>query len=192
MFVPSLPAPPPIPPGNKNENENTQKHHKKQGTVAGGVSLQLLYLHHYGMWAVFYPLFAELVFILYLAGLKLYFEHHLFGLGRGGAYRPFVAKEETLAEPSSRDDYSVVGGAGGGGGGDRREGTTLDSSPVGAADGGDGGADVAGGEGSGDDAAAVDAAGRELEGARKRHPANTGDEVNYCCCCCSSGVSSSC
>eukprot|EP00903_Cladosiphon_okamuranus_P007939 g7664.t1 len=123
-----------------------------QGTVAVGVSLQLIYLYHYGMWAVFYPLFSELTFIVYLAGLKLYYEHHLLGLGRGGD-RSFVKKAAGL---SSNDDYAVFGG--------------------GAGDGIGRGAAVAGGEGSGGDTPTSDPTGQELEGAEKGRLANVGGE----------------
>lgn len=154
-------------------HENTQR--KKQATVATGVSLQLIYLHHYDMWAVFYPLFTELAFILYLAGLKLYFEHHLFGVGRGGRDRPFVSRKG--AGLSSSDDYSVIGGDDG-----SSERASLVGSSVAEAGGGEG-VGVADGEGSGEETAADDSEGQELEGAEKGRPANTGDEVSCCCCC---------
>ena len=121
------------------------------------------------MWAVFFPLFSELAFILYLAGLKLYFEHHLLGLGRGGGDRPFVNRK-TAGLSSGRDDYTVIGGAGGGG---SDEGT---DSGVGAGSG-EGGALA-----DEEDTAASDSADQGLEGAEKGRPADTGDEVSLCCC----------
>ncbi|CAN0043739.1 unnamed protein product [Ascophyllum nodosum] len=44
-----------------------------QVTLAVGVVFQLLYLYHYDLWSAFVPLVGELVLILYLTGLKLYF-----------------------------------------------------------------------------------------------------------------------
>eukprot|EP00752_Nemacystus_decipiens_P005542 g5014.t1 len=135
-----------------------------QGTVATGVSLQLIYLYHYGMWAVFYPLFSELVFILYLAGLKLYYEHHLLGLGRGD--RPFVNRKTVGL--STSDDYTVLGVSGGGGGSGGE--TSLESSGAGAGRGA--GAAVAGEEGD----AASDSRLQEVEGGEKRRLASSGIE----------------
>lgn len=94
----------------------TNKQTNGQGTVATGVSLQLVYLYHYGMWAVFIPLFSELVFIVYLASLKSYFEY---GPGAGGDRPPPAGSdgEGELFLGGDGDDGSAKDGGGGGGGG---------------------------------------------------------------------------
>lgn len=120
------------------------------------------------MWAVFVPLFAELVFISYLASLKLYYEEDLFGLGRGGGH--FNRK---MAGLSGNDGYSVVGGAGAEDEGGRDSG----DGPAGGPGAGAG----AEGEEGGEDAAA--AAGEKtssegLEAAEKGSPVDAA-EVSF-------------
>ncbi|CAM9979456.1 unnamed protein product [Ectocarpus sp. 12 AP-2014] len=87
-----------------------------QGTVMTGVSLQLVYLYHYEMWAVFIPLLSELFFIVYLASLKTYFEY---GPGAGGDRPPPAGSngEGKLFLGGDGDDGSEEDGGGGGGGG---------------------------------------------------------------------------
>ncbi len=123
------------------------------------------------MWSVFFPLFSELVFITYLASLKLYYEEDLFGLGRGGGgRRGFDSKTAGLP---GNDGYNVVSGAGAEDAGGRDSG--ADPAEGGRAEAG------AGGEGGGGDAAAAagDTASSDgLEAAEKGSPVDAG-EVSF-------------
>ncbi|CAM9433945.1 unnamed protein product [Ectocarpus sp. 6 AP-2014] len=120
-----------------------------QGTIATGVSLQLVYLYHYGMWAVFIPLFSELVFIVYLASLKTYLEY---GPGKGGDRPPLAGSdgEGKLFLGGDGDDGSAEDGGGGGGGGQAPSsgGTGGGSAAADAHDGLETGKGGSGGSGS--------------------------------------------
>lgn len=91
------------------------KHHpfsQPQVTVGAGIFLQLIYLGHYEQWSVFVPLSCELVFMLYLLGLKLFFEQNLFGLGRGGRKADVGAPKLGEHLLDGVDDSTGGGGAG--------------------------------------------------------------------------------
>ena len=68
----------------------TSRHVTSQVTLAVGVVFQLLYLYHYDLWSAFVPLVGELVLILYLTGLKLYFHDGDNAPGEGKISTPYT------------------------------------------------------------------------------------------------------
>lgn len=85
--------------------------------------MQLIYLHHYDMWAVFYPLAVELALIIYLAAIKMHYDQCLFaklwsGLEKGGSGK--------LGPLLSNSPGGGGGGSGGGGSGGQKVAASWD------------------------------------------------------------------